>query len=73
MVGATVFTALSDRFGRKPPHLGCQFSMAIIGIGCAFAQDYTTFTVLRFLLGMLQQVRKGRSLKGQGCINDVHS
>ncbi|ELT94945.1 hypothetical protein CAPTEDRAFT_62237, partial [Capitella teleta] len=61
MCGAVVFTALADRFGRKKVHLGCQYSMLVIGLIIAFAPNYITFVILRFLQGA---VREGAGLVG---------
>ena len=56
MVGAIVFTSLADKIGRKPVHLGCQYAMIVVGLAIAFAPEYITFVVLRFLLGALREV-----------------
>ncbi len=56
MVGAIVFTSLADRLGRKPVHLGCQYAMIPLGVALAFAPNYVTFVVLRFILGAVREV-----------------
>ena len=56
MVGAIIFTAMADRLGRKPIHLGCQYSMLVVGVVIAFAPNYVSFVVLRFFLGALREV-----------------
>ena len=55
-VGAVLFTTLADHIGRKPVHLGCQFAMIPIGLIIAFAPNYTTFIVMRFVLGAVREV-----------------
>ena len=56
MVGAVMFTSLADKIGRKPVHLGCQYGMIVVGLAIAFAPEYVTFVVLRFVLGALREV-----------------
>ena len=56
MVGAMVFTWLSDYFGRKPVFLFSQWAMVVVGVINAFAPNYYVYVVLRFLVGALQQV-----------------
>jgi len=56
MVGAIIFTPLADRFGRKPIHLVCQYSMIVLGVVVAFAPNYITFVVFRFFLGAVREV-----------------
>lgn len=51
------FTALSDYFGRKPTFLFSQWAMVVVGVITAFVTNFYAFAVLRFLTGMLQQVR----------------
>ena len=54
--GAVVFTSMSDRFGRKPIHVVCHLLLLAVGVATAFMPTFTPFTVLRFFIGMLQQV-----------------
>ena len=60
MVGAIIFTTMSDRLGRKPVHLACQYSMFVLGIILAYAPNYISFTVIRFFLGAAREVRQAR-------------
>lgn len=56
LVGAACASSLSDRFGRKIVHLSCNLLTLILGIGVAFASNYTVLAVGKFILGVLQQV-----------------
>ena len=56
MVGAIIFTSMADRLGRKPIHLTCQYSMFVVGLAIAFAPNYVTFVVLRFVQGAVREV-----------------
>jgi len=56
MVGAIIFTSMADRLGRKPIHLTCQYSMFAVGLAIAFAPNYITFVVLRFVQGAVREV-----------------
>ena len=56
MVGAIVFTILSDRIGRKPVILGCQYIMIGISLVIVFSPNYITFVVLRFVQGAFREV-----------------
>ena len=56
MVGAIIFTSMSDRLGRKPIFLACQYSMLVIGVAIVFSPNYVTFVVLRFFLGAVREV-----------------
>jgi len=53
MCGVLLFSILSDKFGRKPIFLLCQFAMIFVGVANAFALNYYVFIVLRFFTGML--------------------
>ncbi|XP_048733416.2 organic anion transporter 3-like [Ostrea edulis] len=55
LVGAACASSLSDRFGRKIVHLSCNLLTLILGIGVAFASNYTVLAVGKFILGVLQQ------------------
>ncbi|ESO11480.1 hypothetical protein HELRODRAFT_71547, partial [Helobdella robusta] len=55
MLGAVLFTALSDRFGRKPIFLLSQWCMVVVGIGTALSPNIYFFCAMRFLTGALQQ------------------
>ena len=56
MVGAIIFTSMSDKLGRKPIYLACQFCMLVLGVVLAFAPNYIAFVVLRFFLGAVREV-----------------
>ncbi|KAL8589119.1 hypothetical protein ACOMHN_017282 [Nucella lapillus] len=57
MVGATggalLILPLADRWGRKRVMMGCLLGQACVGTATAFVQSYTTFNILRFIIGML--------------------
>lgn len=52
LIGSIIFGFFSDRYGRKVTFLIAIAAMILIGFGIPFAPGYTTFTVLRFLLGV---------------------
>lgn len=52
LVGASVFGRLADRFGRRRILLITVAMDAVFGIASAFAPDFTTLLVLRFLTGL---------------------
>ncbi|XP_064609452.1 solute carrier family 22 member 7-like [Liolophura sinensis] len=54
-VGATFFTSLADRFGRKKICLISQWIMLFVSVGTAFAPSILVFTLIRFVLGAVQQ------------------
>ena len=56
MVGAILFTTLSDKYGRRPVFLFSQVMLAAIGVITAFVENIYLFFFLRFLAGALQQV-----------------
>lgn len=60
MIGAILFTALSDYFGRKPVFFFSQWCMVVVGIICAFSPNIYFFFALRFFTGALQQVNIGK-------------
>ncbi|CAH1265416.1 SLC22A4 [Branchiostoma lanceolatum] len=55
MVGSLVFGQLSDHFGRLRVWLVSIWLQIVFGVGAAFAQDYYSFTILRFITGALEQ------------------
>jgi len=57
MIGAVICSTLSDKFGRKPIFLFCQWAMVVVGVANAFAPNYLIFTILRLFSGLLTQVR----------------
>jgi len=61
MFSSLICTVLADKFGRKPVFLFSHWAMVIVGVANAFAPNYYVFVVLRFLSGMLTQVRTAAS------------
>jgi hypothetical protein len=57
MVGGLLFGYLADKYGRKPVMLVTLYLPILIGLGIAFSNNYYLFVALRFLMGMLLQVR----------------
>jgi MFS transporter, SHS family, lactate transporter len=51
-VGALIFGALADRFGRRRPLIACVLYFSSVTLLSAFAPNYATFVVLRALYGM---------------------
>ncbi|WP_306320879.1 MULTISPECIES: MFS transporter [unclassified Streptomyces] len=51
-VGANVLSVLADRFGRRKMFLVNLGLYSLFSLGCAFAQDATQLSVLRFLAGL---------------------
>lgn len=56
LVGAAFGSSLSDKVGRKTVLLGSHLLTLVFGIGVAFSPNYTTLGILKFILGVLQQV-----------------
>ncbi|KAL0880249.1 hypothetical protein ABMA27_002706 [Loxostege sticticalis] len=52
LIGSVLFGMASDRFGRKKPLLLGVVLQVSMGVGAAYAPDYWTFTILRFIVGM---------------------
>ncbi|VDC20205.1 MFS transporter [Pseudogemmobacter humi] len=52
LIGAAVFGRLADRFGRRRILLATVAMDAVFGLASAFAPDFTTLLVLRFLTGL---------------------
>ncbi|NPD15590.1 MFS transporter [Xinfangfangia sp. D13-10-4-6] len=52
LLGASVFGRLADKFGRRKILLITVAMDAVFGIASAFAPDFTTLLVLRFLTGL---------------------
>jgi len=52
LIGAGVFGRLADRFGRRRILLITVAMDAVFGLASAFAPDFTTLLVLRFLTGI---------------------
>lgn len=53
--GAAIFTQFSDRFGRKPVHVLAHIGIFAIALAMAFAPNFLTFAILRYLVGTFQQ------------------
>ena len=51
-VGALIFGALADRFGRRRPLIVCVLYFSAVTLLSAFAPNYATFVVLRALYGI---------------------
>jgi len=51
-VGALLFGALADRFGRKKPLMACVLYFSVITMASAFAPNYVAFLLLRALYGI---------------------
>lgn len=51
LVGSIVFGGLSDKFGRRPLNIWSNLQMFVSGICAAFAPNYITYCVFRFLTG----------------------
>lgn len=52
LIGAAVFGRLADRFGRRRVLLATVAMDAVFGLASAFAPDFATLLVLRFLTGL---------------------
>jgi len=57
MVGGVLFGHLADRFGRKPVMLMTLLLPIAVGVATSFAPYYSVFVALRFVQGVLMQVR----------------
>jgi SHS family lactate transporter-like MFS transporter len=51
-VGALIFGALADRFGRRRPLIACVLYFSTVTLLSAFAPNYATFVILRALYGI---------------------
>ena len=51
-VGALIFGALADRFGRRRPLIACVLYFSAVTLLSAFAPNYATFVILRALYGI---------------------
>ncbi len=54
--GALFITPLSDKFGRKWTFILCCWAVAILGTLSSIAPNYTSFLILRFLVGVAVSV-----------------
>jgi OCT family organic cation transporter-like MFS transporter 4/5 len=57
LVGAAFASSISDRFGRKTVHLGSCLLTLVFGVGVAFSPNFLLLAILKFILGILQQVQ----------------
>lgn len=55
-IGAMTISPLADRFGRKKVMMACLLSQLVFGCALAFVNSYILFAVLRFVIGMLNNV-----------------
>ena len=55
-LGALLFTALSDRYGRKRINITTHALLMAGGVALAFAPDYVTFAIFKLFIGAVQQV-----------------
>ena len=56
MFGAMLILPLADRCGRKRVMIASLLCQACVGTATAFVNSYALFTMLRFLIGMLNIV-----------------
>lgn len=56
MFGAILFGFLSDKFGRKKSFVFALVAQAIVGCVTAASPNFYVFTILRFIIGALEQV-----------------
>ncbi len=52
-VGAASLGAIAERVGRLPVFIVAAIVMCILALACAFAPDYTTLLILRFVQGVM--------------------
>jgi putative MFS transporter len=52
-VGAASLGAIAERVGRLPVFIVASVIMCLLALGCAFAHDYTTLLLLRFVQGVM--------------------
>jgi len=57
MFGAIMFGFLSDKFGRKKSFVTALVIQALVGCLAAASPNFYVFTVLRFIVGAMEQVR----------------
>ncbi|BFZ14544.1 hypothetical protein BsWGS_17583 [Bradybaena similaris] len=55
MIGAFMFTALADKYGRKATYMASHLLLLVVAVAIAFSPNFTVYVVLRFLLGAVQQ------------------
>lgn len=52
VIGALVFSSVSDSFGRRPVLIGCSGAFALLTVAMGFAPSYEWLVVIRFLDGI---------------------
>lgn len=52
---SSIFTALSDRFGRRPVFISCVLTMSVLGFLSTFSPNVYVYMAIRTLLGPVQQ------------------
>ena len=57
MMGGLLFGFMSDCVGRRPVLLVTLYLPVVVGVGTAFAPSYLIFVLLRFVQGVLLQVK----------------
>ncbi|XP_069137751.1 organic cation transporter protein-like isoform X2 [Argopecten irradians] len=55
IVGATLFTSLADRYGRKPVFVSTHLLLFIMSLSITFVPTFVVFAIMRFVIGALQQ------------------
>ncbi|XP_060068863.1 solute carrier family 22 member 3-like [Ylistrum balloti] len=55
IVGATLFTSLADRYGRKPVFVSTHLLLFIMSLSLTFVPTFVVFAIMRFVIGALQQ------------------
>lgn len=51
-IGGLIFSAVSDRFGRRPVVVGTAFAFALMTFATGFVHSYEQFVLLRFIDGL---------------------
>ena len=58
-ISTAVTSTFGDRFGRKPIALAAAIGVTVIGVLCAFAQNYWQFLILRIIIGFFMGLGSG--------------
>ncbi len=56
-LGGLLCGAISDRVGRYPVLVFTMYAQLVIGIMVYFVENFVLFNILRFLIGVVMQVR----------------